>query len=214
MNIRYPEEFVQEMRLLIKNKKLPNYSEKKSQKLDKNNFFQESFTIYHDFGNSNFKKILINLNSRKIIKDFGDWKLVMNYNTSDFFRDANYSISLVNKEFKEVAIISFYPVMTKTLRIVQIQGQKNFIPSTGDLLSDWKKILIDEIKLFGKENNFDYLAILRAEENYLIKFPRNVGPDFNLEEHKKSMIYIYNVLPIKKWGFKYKKGDFYSYFKL
>jgi len=203
MRENFDRVFVEKFRMLKKN--LPNFYKGSSQKLN-DNFANESNLVWREFNNF---EIIEALNQRKVLKNYGVISLVLNYNSKGFLRDANYSLSLV-KDGVEMAIISFLPVENKTLRIVQIQGQKGFKFDIENL--SWKDILIDELKLFAYNLGFKNLEILRAEENYLIKFPRAVGPDFDMEEHKKRFLYIYNVLPVRKWKFKYKKGDFYSKF--
>lgn len=207
MNEVENKKFIEDFRFLRKQKKFANYSDKTSQKLDKY-FNDETYLLYQEFGNFD---VSIRLNQRKIIKSYGDWTLALNYNSEDFVRDANYSLSLVQKN-KEIAIICFYPIKNRTIRIVQIQGQKGFLTEDGNLLKDWKKILIDELKIFSYELRFKRIEILRAEENYLFKFPRKVESNFSLQEDQKSMLYLYNVLPVRKWGFKYKNGEHYSVF--
>lgn len=187
--------------------KLPNLTDKVSQRLNEN--FEKEFEImYKELG----VQAIESINSRKALKNFGELYLYINFNSYSFFRDGNYSLSLLNKLNEETTIISFFPVENKTLRIVQIQGQKGF--EVGDkLLKDWKQILIDELKIFAHSLGFKKLEILRAEENYLFVFPRYVPDNFNLKEHQERMVYIYNVLPVRKWGFKYSKGGFYSTFE-
>lgn len=201
----FEDEFVLRFRQLKKSK-LPNFSEKTSQKLN-DNFETESYILWKNF--ENFEN-LITLNQRKIIKSYGGVSLFLNLNSSSFVRDANYSLSLV-KDSEEKAIISFFPVDNTTIRIVQLQGKKGFDFEFNNL--SWKDILMDEIKIFSNTLGFKNLEILRAEQNYLIKFPRNIGPEYDMDKHKERFLYIYNVLPIKRWGFRYNKGDFYSKFK-
>lgn len=204
MKENFEKIFVENFRLL-KRSGLPNLAKGSSQKLNEN-FSFECYLLWKEFNNF---EIIKSLNNKKILKNYGEISLVLNYNSLGFLRDANYSLSLVKNNI-ETAIISFLPVENKTLRIVQIQGQKGFKFEIENL--SWKDILIDELKLFSYNLGFKNLEILRAEENYLIKFPRSIGPDFDMEEHRKRFLYIYNVLPVRKWKFKYKKGDFYSRF--
>ena len=187
-------------------KLLPNYSDKSSQRLNEN-FDLEMYSIWKDF---NDFKIIIELNQKKNLKNYGNWILYLNFNSFKFYRDANFSLSLICGNI-ELAVISFFPVKNKTLRIVQLQGQKGFEPNNG-LLKDWKLILVDELKIFAYNLGFKKLEILRGEKNYLFKFPRNVDENFNLKEHQERMLYIYNILPVKQWGFKYKNNDDYSKF--
>jgi hypothetical protein len=204
--------FTNEFRILKKQKKFPNFTDNTSQKLNRE-FENEIYIMWTDF--ENFEDAL-ELNQRRIIKDYGKgWKLVLNYNSEDFIRDANYSLSLVYKE-KEVAIMSFFPKKGKIIEIVQIQGEKGYEEQLKFLPGDWKALLIEEAKIYLQFLNFNRLEILRGEKNYLMKFPRNVGPEFDMQEHKKRMLYIYNVLPVRKWNFKYdqKNNPFVSYYNL
>lgn len=201
--------FTSNFRVLKKQKKLPNFSEKSSQKLS-NHFEDDMYLIWQEFGN--FDNV-ISLNRRDLIKSFGEERyLALNYNSDDFFRDSDFSLSLICSN-KEIAIIGFFISENKTINIVQLQGQKGF-ELDKSFFQDWKSFLINELKIFVKDLGFEYLRILRAEDNYLFKFPRKVDEGFNLEEHQKRLLYIYNVLPTRKWGFKYQKGERFSILKL
>jgi len=85
-------------------------------------FVQELSWVFADFGEEQGKIVVDELNQRKVIAPIGGGlSLHQNRNSNVFYRDANYSFSIVDDQTgQEVAIMSFLPNKNKEIEIVQI----------------------------------------------------------------------------------------------
>jgi len=75
-------------------------------------FVSEIYSVYSAFGDEQVvKNIILTLNERKVIQHIrGNYYLHQNRNSNCFYRDANYSLSIVDHvNGKEVAMMSFAP---------------------------------------------------------------------------------------------------------
>jgi hypothetical protein len=175
-------------------------------------YVKELYSLYDNFEEEEAKEIIYKLNERKIVQHLKDsYYLHQNRNSRSFYRDANYSFSVVDhnsENWAEVAIISFFPD-GKDIEIVQIGGNTFY---ETDFLLLWTTI-IDFMKQYFTELWFSNLKILRGDKNinYIHPKQNTLKKDFDIDKHQETMLLRYNVTPHRKWGFT-KPDEWYSYF--
>ena len=172
-----------------------------------NDFEEDCYNIWLGANMDVRWNILIELNWRSKIWEMPDnkYEIWLNYNSNDFLRDTNFSISLIDAEKNEVCIIwmRFLPEGVVEFFQIQWKRKKNI-----DIDTIWK--LITHISWYLKRLWFKKIVVLRAEANYYFKtpiiVPSQVTTDKEMTEwldiHRQRMRMMYNVSPIRKWWFK------------
>lgn len=129
-----------------------------------NKSFVDELKSLHEWFGSAAHEIIEGLNERKVIGPIdGGFELHQNRNSRAFFRDANYSLSVVdptNPDTGEVAMISFAPCGHKELEIVQIAWNGIY---KEDFLS-LRTELVDHLKEYAKEDWFEGIKIPRWDK--------------------------------------------------
>lgn len=182
---------------------------------------EELWRIWNEFW-TEAKSIISSLNQRKQIPQDQEseysntLEVFINFNSADFFRDGNYSISYV-KEWKELAIISFNILENKEIEVVQIQWKwKEWITEA----HFWTliELTIDFLKNLG----FEKVYILKSSKNFYTRTPIvipnwiSTPQDLSnwLIKHREMMAITYDANPIRKWWFQKPRDaahkDFYS----
>jgi len=209
----FTNNFIKFMNTYIHN--CPNKNQTKtkywpSQQRFNKRFRIEMYTIWEEFWKEKWSEIIESLNRREKLYDYPyDQEIGININSGDFYRDANYSISIYNKERqKELAIVAFYPKKWKILEIVQIQWKKSEKISRDDL---WA--LIFYIKWLARERWFKKIQILNWDKNYHYRAPWDFPEDWDIKTHQANIKKIYNWYPHRYRGFT-KAWERYSEYEL
>ncbi len=165
-------------------------------------FVEELYRMFMDFWEV-AESIMISLNQRIKVKYLWNhlW-LHQNRNFNSFYRDWNYSFSVVDEsttDWHEIAIISFTVTLNKEIEIVQIGGNVHY---KLDFL-----LLRDEIISYMKEYLhflwFNRMKVLRWDKNinYIHPKQRTLNNGFNLKEHQNTMWIRYNLTPSRRRWF-------------
>ena len=175
--------------------------------------YRKYIWIYKEFNNETIaEKIITSLNERRIIKNIGwNYYLHQNRNSNSFYRDANYSFSIVDhKDGEEIAIMSFLPD-GKEIEIVQIWWNSDY---NEDFVSH-RTIIINYMKEYFTSLWFDNIKILRGDKNinYIHPKQHSLADDFDIKKHQDTLLLRYNATPHRKRWFS-KPDERYSKFNL
>ena len=172
---------------------------------------EELWNLWEDFWEEEAKNIFEKLNSRWLL-DMSEncWlKIGINLNTSEFFRDTNFSLSLYDEKLdKEVAIMWFFILPWKTVEIFQIQWRMRYW-----VWEEQFHFLMEMCKDYLRELGFKRLLVLKSSKNFLsrtpIVIPRKVQQkDMEkwIEKNRMMMWITYDANPTRKWWFKKPKS--------
>ncbi len=190
-------------------KHLPNITQKKIDKLDKwsqrlfPDFREDLWNIWSSFNEDDSKTVITALNERKILSlNEGLWvKVGLNINSEEFYRDANFSTSLIdNINGKEIAILSFIILPGKEVEIIQLQWRWKYWVDTRHF-----HLLLQECAELLRWLWFKKLFIIKAEKLFYYRTPILVPSgvedlDEFIRKNRQRMTLTYNVNPIRKWG--------------
>lgn len=185
----------------------PNKQNFKKQKVNAK-YNIELYDLFCDHGYDEALRIAKELNTISKIWEYQDMEIRINKNSDAFYRDSNYSFSLV-KDGCEILILSFFPKKWKLLEVTQIQGKKS-----ENISRDYFDIMIEFLKLFALQLWFEGIQILRWDKNYHYRAPWDFSwTEREFQVHQWNMKKIYNWYPHRYRGFS-KPWEWYSQLSL
>ena len=183
------------------------------------NWRNELLNIWRDFPWEEAKKIINALYKRKIIWSLWEESLVcLNFNSYDFFRDTNISVSIVDKETRqEQCIIWFFIGPEKTIELQQIQWKN----TNGFLIEQFDELIV-QLESFVTSLWFKRILVLKSSKNFFTNSPF-INQDLEawsteeedwLSKHRERMVMTYDARPLRKWWYKKPRSqddlDWYS----
>jgi len=132
------------------------------------NWKNELYNIWNEFPRDEAEKIIRALHARKKLWKNKEWKWIyINYNSYDFFRDTNISISIVDEVTgKEVCLLWVFIWPDKTIELFQIQGKRKnwFEIEDYDELYEYLESLLQSLW-------FKRIVTLKSSKNYFSERP-------------------------------------------